>query len=70
MAADYKVISQKQSTTINPSGGFQDVMVVTFETVPAGVQGSVSVPLAQYNAANVKSLIEARVQAINDVGNI
>jgi vacuolar-type H+-ATPase subunit C/Vma6 len=70
MAADYEVIAQKQSTSLAASGGFQDVMNVTFKTVPGGVQGTISVPLTQYNAENVKALIEARVKSINDVGSL
>lgn len=66
MAENWHVTSQRQTTALSSGGTFQDVMEVTFETT-SGTTGSVRVPLSQYNPANVKSAIEARVEQIDAV---
>lgn len=70
MASDYTVTTQRQSQTLDAQGQVQPVMVVTFQTVPEGVVGSIDVPLAQYNEDTVRSLIEARVAQIRAVHNL
>lgn len=67
MASDYTVTGQRQSQTLDAQGQVQQVMVVTFQTVPEGVVASLDVPLAQFNEDTVRSLIEARVAQIRAV---
>lgn len=70
MASDYQVTAQRQSQTLDAQGQVQQVMVVTFQTVPEGVIGSIDVPLAQYTEDAVRSLIEARVAQIRAVHSL
>ena len=66
MAQSWRVVGQRQTTVQSPSGGFDDAMLVSFKTT-SGVSGSITVPLSQYTADNVATLIEQRVQAIEEV---
>lgn len=70
MAADYTITSQRQTQNLDANGQVQQVMVVTFQTVPEGVSASVDVPLAQYTEDTVRAMIESRVQAIRAVHNL
>ena len=65
MPPSWVVVSQRQ-TSINNNGQFEDAMLVTFRTND-GVTATVTVPLSQYTDAYVKSLIDARAQAIGSV---
>lgn len=63
------VTTQTESTKIGPSGNAQEVMTVGFR-LPDGTQGSVDVPLAAYNVANVQTAIAAKaatMQAVLDL---
>lgn len=70
MAADYTITAQRQTQSLDPQGQVTSVMVVSFQTIPEGVAGSVDVPLAQYTEDAVRSMIEARVQAIRAIHNL
>lgn len=70
MAADYLITAQRQTQNLDPQGQVQQVMVVTFQTIPEGVIGSVDVPLAQYTEDAVRSMVESRVQAIRAVHSL
>lgn len=70
MAADYTITAQRQTQALDAQGQVAQVMVVSFQTIPEGVQGSVDVPLAQYTEDVVRSMIEARVQAIRAIHNL
>lgn len=70
MASDYTITAQRQSQTLDAQGQVSQVMVVTFQTVPEGVVGSIDVPLAQYNENTVRSLVEARVAQIRAVHSL
>lgn len=67
MAANYVVTHQEQTRILTPSGRFEDAMKIDFRT-PAGVNGTVTMPFAQYNAKAVAEALEARVKAINEIG--
>lgn len=67
MAADYDVVAQRQTQTLDAQGQTTSVMVVTFQTKPEGIIGSVDIPIAQYSPDTVAALVEARVQALKAV---
>lgn len=64
-----QVTKQRQTTIIDPSGDLVDVMAVTFKT-DKGVTGTIDVPLAQYNKANVERLVMERAATIDDIHGI
>lgn len=66
MAIGWHVTSQAERTKQLPTGGFQNVVVVTFMT-DAGTQGSVEVPKATFTADNVKAAIDNYVAHIGAV---
>jgi hypothetical protein len=66
MAANYTVVSQKQTVSV-ANGTFTPVMQVTFTSNATGAVGEVDVPLTQYSVDNVKALIEARVAIMDAV---
>lgn len=68
MAESWQVVSQRQSSVLS-GNTFEDAMIVTFKTA-SGTTGSVTVPLSQYNAENVASLINQRVAAIDAVHSL
>lgn len=70
VASDYTISAQRQSQTLDAQGQVQQVMVVSFQTIPEGVVGSIDVPLAQYNENTVRSLVEARVAQIRAVHSL
>lgn len=60
----YRIESQHQTSWLTPgTGSFVDGVEITFTVVGAGTQ-SIKVPLDQYNAENVKALIDERVAHI------
>ena len=65
MAEGWKVVGQRQ-TSVLANGSFEQAMVVTF-TTSDGVTSSVTVPVSQYNAANVQKLISEQVAHIDAV---
>ena len=64
----------RQSTKLSNSGtGFLDVWEVPYEITSGaatGVHGVVSVPASMYNAVNVARVIQAAVDAHNEVAGI
>lgn len=66
MATDYSIVNQRQTTTLQPGGGFTDVMEVTYRLTD-GTTGVVKVPLTQYSADAVQQLVEQRVKVHNEV---
>jgi hypothetical protein len=65
MAEKWKVTAQRQ-TSVLANGQFEQAFVVTFQTA-SGVVSSVTVPLSQYNDANVARLIDEQVANIDSV---
>jgi hypothetical protein len=70
----WHVTSQNLTTTISDSGtGFESVWEVRYavDSGPAtGTTGTVRVPAAQYNAANVKAAIDAQVYHVHNVAGL
>lgn len=70
MAADYKVLAQRQSTQLTADGRFIDTMEVTFETAPEGASGTVTIPVSAYTADNVRAQIEERVAQMKAIASL
>lgn len=74
MANDYTILSQNQTTEINPSGtGFQEVWAITYRVTagPAkGTVGTINVPDSEHDADYVKSAIEEKIQTLADVASL
>lgn len=66
MAEGYRVVGQQQRTTLDPAGHFVEVVEVTF-TTDHGVTQSITVPVARYNVATVKQMIEERLAHIDAI---
>lgn len=67
---EYAVLSQRQHEQLLADGRFVAVMAVTFQT-PAGVVGTVDVPLAQYTPEYVHAAISdyvERIEAVHRLG--
>lgn len=67
MAGQFKVISQKQSLRIMADGSFQDVMEVTFETLPSHAVGTENFPLNDYKPEYVAEVLAARAGVMEAV---
>lgn len=70
MANNWRVTGQRQSSTLDGNGQFRDVMEVSFETLPEGTAGKVSLPLNTYNEETVRDMIDARVAIMQAVHNL
>jgi hypothetical protein len=65
-APSWQVTTQQERSMPNARGGFDQGVQVGFRT-KGGLEGSVFVPNAQYDAAHVKELIAARVASMESV---
>lgn len=66
----WTITYQRQKNALTGGGRFAQVMEIGFTVQPSGVDASIDVPLAQYNAENVKNLIDAYVAHIDAVHNL
>lgn len=66
MAGTWSITGQRETTQLTAGNQFIDVMEVTF-TTSSGVTGKVTVPLGLYTADYVRSQIDERVAAIEEV---
>lgn len=57
MADNWKVISQRQTSTITPDGRFTNVVDVTFQ-INSGATATVQIPQANYTAEYVRQQID------------
>lgn len=69
MADKWKVTNQRQTTAIDRSGAFVDVIEVTVEVV-GGTVITERIPVAEYTPDSVGQRIEARVADIIAVGDL
>lgn len=67
MATDWQITAQRQTDVLTPQGSFEPSMEVSFQTIPEGSPGVVTVPLRAYSADYVRDLIDSRVKAIKEV---
>lgn len=65
----WTVNGQQEQTVITPNGQAQDVMVITF-TLADGTVGTVNVPMAGYNVANVREAIAAKAATLHAVNQL
>ncbi len=70
MADNYTITDQRQTSRLKPGGGFEEVMEVTFQTVPSGVVATAEVPLSRYSAENVADIVAKRATDIEAVHNL
>lgn len=74
MAANYTVLSQKQSVEINAQGtGFQNVWEVTYKVTSGpskGTVGTVAVPEEDHNATYVGNAISDKISQLDDVAKL
>lgn len=62
----WNVTGQKQTTDIGPSGGFETVWAVSWKD-DLGHVGTVNIPVAMYDPAHVRAMIQAQVDAVTAV---
>lgn len=67
MADNYTVTGQRQTTVLKPNGTFQDVVEVSFETIPSGAYGTIQVPVSAYTVENVSAELARRAAAMEAV---
>lgn len=74
MADNYKVLSQRPDVELSPTGiGFHNVWIVTYQVTDGpskGTTGSVTVDDSDHNAAYVKTAIEAKVKALDEIHSL
>lgn len=74
MADTYTVLSQKQNTTISPTGGgFVDVWDISYRVTSGpskGTMGTVSVPEEDHNAEYVKKAIEEKIASLDSIASL
>lgn len=74
MADTYKVLSQRQSVTINPAGNnFVDVWEVTYEVTSGpskGTVASVEVPDRDHNAKYVDNAIREKIADLTAIHSL
>lgn len=67
MAMDWKVIAQRSQDNLTPQGTFEPVWVITYQTIPEGVTGTLTVPNQLYSADYVQSEIDQQVAKIKEI---
>jgi hypothetical protein len=65
----WRVDAQVQRTKVNALGGLEDGFDISF-TTGQGHNGSVFVPQARYNTANVKAAVAEAAALMDDVGRL
>jgi len=74
VADSYKILSQKQDTTINPAGtGFEDIWEVHYQVTSGSAKGTVGVvkvPESDHNATYVDQTIRDKMSNLSDISNL
>lgn len=74
MAVDYEVLSQSQSTEINPAGtGFVDVWQISYRVISGPAKGTVAtvtVSESEHNAPGVQKAIEDKIAVLDAVAQL
>lgn len=70
MANNWRVTGQRQSSVLDGNGQFRDMMDVSFETIPEGISGKVSIPLGMYNEDTVREALDERVKVMQAIHNL
>lgn len=69
VGSGFTVTTQRQTRNLSGGGNFTEGYEVGF-TTGNGAQGTVFIPMAQYNAQNVYNAIAARVLQLDEIGAI
>lgn len=70
MASSFRVTGQRQVEKLTNQGTFVPSMEVTFEVIPEGVTGMVTIDIRNYTEEFVTSEIEGRVASIKAIANL
>lgn len=74
MAINYEILSQSQSTEINPAGtGFMDVWQISYRVTSGPAKGTVAtatVSESEHNAAGVQKAIEDKIAVLDAVAQL
>lgn len=70
MANNWRVTGQRQTTTLDGNSRFQEVIEVSFETIPEATAGKVLIPLPMYTEDYVRSQIDARAATMQAIHNL
>lgn len=57
MADNFTVVSQADTRMPGPTGTYVDAVLVTFETKPSGITGTVAIPVIDFQPDRVGPLI-------------
>lgn len=70
----YNIMSQTQTTEINPSGtGFQDVWAITYKVLSGPAKGTVAtinVPESEHNSEYVDAAIRDKISTLANVAGL
>ena len=69
MTTQWSVVSQRETTILDPGGRFTKVIAVSFRT-SGGHVGSVDVPVAVYNQQTVADMIQPYADTLDAVGGM
>lgn len=74
MPVKYTVVSQAQSTEINPAGtGFHEVWNITYRVTDGPAKGTVAtvtVPEDEHTPNDVDAAITAKIESLNGIANL
>lgn len=65
----FKVTNTRESSRLSTSGGFEDVLIVSFET-PTGTSGTVTVPKRLASPDHIRDEITEYVDRLNAINNL
>jgi hypothetical protein len=67
MAANYVIVAQVPKTRSAAGGVFENVMQITFKTLPSEQTGTVDVPVNKYTVDEVDRIVGAQAKTIEAV---
>lgn len=65
----FKVTNTRESSRLSVSGGFEDVLIVSFET-PTGATGTVTVPKRLATPDHIRDEIQEYVDRLDAIHNL
>lgn len=69
MADKYTILSQRETTDMQPGMGWRDVVLVTFQSAGGSI-GTVKIPVAKYTAEYVHDQIEPYAEELDKVSQL
>lgn len=70
MAGQFRVLSQRQSIELTADSRFQDVMEVTYESIPSGATGTERFLLRDYTPERVSQVLSERAAALEAIAGL